>query len=265
MIPAIRHLLPALLLIAGALDASAQRVTDPNANLWVSHWGDQRFADRWSFHTEAHWRRTNLGRDWQQLLIRPAVSFHLNEQVLFTLGYSYYFNYQYGTYPITFQNREHHLYQQVQLSGQAIGHVRLQHRFRMEERFIAKMKASEDYPLQSELDRYTYQSRFRYRVWLTLPLGHEQVEPGVLTANFYDEVFLNFGDSRRSDYIQQNRVSALLGYQVSKPFSILAGYLYQTIQRPGAAHGADLMELNSTIHLGLVYNGDLRKPKVPVN
>lgn len=44
---------------------------------------------------------------------------------------------------------------------------------------------------------------------------------------------------------------------------MLLRYLYQTIQHPAAANGADLMELNSTIHLALVYNMDLRKPKLP--
>ncbi|MBL7965169.1 MAG: DUF2490 domain-containing protein [Flavobacteriales bacterium] len=251
-------------LLAGLCSTAvvAQRVTDPNANLWVSHWGDQRLSERWSVHTEAHWRRANLGRDWQQLLLRPAVNFHLNDQVMFTLGYSYYFNYQYGAFPIPFQNWEHHLFQQVQLNNHAIGRVRLQHRFRMEQRFIAKLVASAGDPTEGVFDRYTYQSRFRYRVWLTVPLGHETIQPGVFSFNFYDEVFLNFGDSGRLDYIQQNRISALLGYQVNKPFSVLLGYLYQTIQRPGAANGADLIELNSTIHLALVCNFDLRKPKV---
>jgi hypothetical protein len=253
-------LLPCLLL-AAALPVAAQRVTEPQQHLWASHWGDQRFHDRWSVHTEGHWRRANLGSDWQQLLLRPAINFHLNDQVLLTQGYSYYFNYAYGEHPITYQNWEHHLYQQIQLSGQAIGRARLQHRFRMEERFIAKMRPAEDDPTQGELERYTYQSRFRYRVWLTVPLGHEKVEPGVLSFNFYDEVFLNFGDSQRLDHINQNRISALLGCQVNEPFTLLAGYLYQTIQRPGAASGADLIELNSTIHLALVYNADLRKPR----
>jgi hypothetical protein len=243
--------------------AQAQRVTDPNANLWISHWGDQRFRDKWSFHTEAHIRRANLGADWQQLLIRPAVNYHLNDQVMFTLGYSYYFNYQYGAYPINFQNWENHLYQQVQL-GSAYGRLRIAHRFRMEERFIAKLVASEEDPTEGVFDEYVYQNRFRYRMWLTLPLGHEKVAPGVFSANLYDEVFLNFGNSQRLDYINQNRISALLGYQVSGPFSILAGYLYQVIERPGAAMGADLLELNSTVHIALVYNADLRHKNAPV-
>lgn len=260
-----RFLLPGMLgimqLLPGNVTGQTQRITDPNANLWISHWGDQRIHDRWSLHTEIHWRRADLGMNWQQLLVRPAVNYHLNDQVLFTQGYSYYFNYQYGEYPIRFQNWEHHLYQQVQLT-QPLGRIKFQHRFRMEERFIAQLTPSTENPANGEFDRYAYQSRFRYRVWLTIPLGrHAQAEPGGFTANFYDEVFLNFGDSQRLDYIHQNRISALLGYQVNKAFSVLLGYLYQTIQRPGAANGADLMELNSTIHLALVYDLDLRRSK----
>jgi len=242
-----------------------QRVTDPNTNLRVSHWGDQRIHDRWSLHTEIHWRRADLGLNWQQLLVRPAVNFHLNDLVLFTLGYSYYFNYQYGDHPIRYQNWEHHLFQQVQLT-QPLGRLRFQHRFRMEERYIAQLTPSAEDPANGEFDRYAYQSRFRYRVWLTIPLGkHEKVEPGVFSANVYDEVFINFGDSQRLDYIQQNRIAGMLGYQVSKPFSLLLGFLYQTIERPKAANGADLLELNSTVHLALVYNMDLRKREVPAH
>jgi len=38
--------------------------------------------------------------------------------------------------------------------------------------------------------------------------------------------------------------------------------MLQNLQRPGAASGADLMEVNSTMHLVLVYNLDLRKKEV---
>lgn len=256
-----RILSSSLFLVFFCIGAFAQthRIADPNTNLWVSHWGDQRFHTHWSFHTEGHWRRTDLGARWQQLLLRPAINFHLNDQVLITQGYSYYINYPYSTYPIRFQNWEHHLWQQIQLT-QAIGRVRVQHRFRLEERFIARLKADTDDPSHGVFDAYGYQNRFRYRVWVTVPLGgHDKVAPGVFSANVYDEVFLNFGDPTRLDHINQNRISALLGYQVNKELNVLVGYLHQTIQRPGAAAGTDLLELNSTLHLALVYNLDLRK------
>ena len=38
--------------------------------------------------------------------------------------------------------------------------------------------------------------------------------------------------------------------------------MLQNLQRPGSASGADLMEVNSTVHLVLVYDLDLRKKEV---
>jgi hypothetical protein len=253
----------AILLSAVGLATSAigqgRRVNAPGANLWISHWGDHKAHERWSIHTEGHWRRTDLGLNWQQLLLRPAVNHHMNDQVMITGGYSYYINYPYGAYPIAYANWEHNAYEQVQLGG-SFGRLKVAHRFRLEQRFLAKVKPSSADPNGTELDSYVYQNRFRYRAGLTVPLGRqEKIGPGVFTANIYDEVFLNFGDSQRLDYIQQNRVSALLGYQVNGSMNVMLGYLLQTIQRPGAAMGSDLIESNSTIHVVLVYNIDLRR------
>jgi hypothetical protein len=255
----------AILISAMGLAISAmgqsRRVNAPGANLWISHWGDHKVHQRWSIHTEGHWRRSDLGGNRQQLLLRPAVNYQLNEHVMFTGGYSYYVNYPYGTYPITFTNWEHNVFEQVQLSG-SYGRLKVAHRFRLEQRYLAIVKESTNG--ETALDRYTYQNRFRYRVLLTLPLGkHQNVEPGVFSANVYDEVFLNFGDSQRLDFIQQNRVSALLGYQATKPLNLMLGYLLQTIQRPGAANGADLVEMNPTMHLAIVYSLELRRTVAP--
>jgi Protein of unknown function (DUF2490) len=256
-------LLAAVLLVSTLVRGQTQRVMDSNNNLWFSHWGDHRLTDRWSIHTEGHVRRAGMGASQQQLILRPALNWHLNEQVLFTFGYTYQQNHPYGAYPITFPNWEHHMYQQVQLS-QPIGRLRIAHRFRMEERYMARLEASTEDPSQGEFDSYVYQSRFRYRIWLTLPLGkRDQSGPGVFTANLYDELFLNFGDSQRLDLLNQNRISVLLGYQVSNSAQVMVGYMLQNLQRPGAAAGADLMEVNSTFHMVLLWNLDLRKKKDP--
>ncbi|QQR85098.1 MAG: DUF2490 domain-containing protein [Flavobacteriales bacterium] len=245
--------------------AAAQRAIDRNAHLWVSHLGDHMLHDRWSFHSEAHWRRSGLGEHWQQLLVRPAVSFHWRPEVVITGGYSYYINYPYGNYPIATRAWEHNLYQQVTLSN-ALGRVALSHRFRMEERWLSVMQPVANEPGAYELDRYNYQNRFRYRIGITVPFGnHTKVEQGALFATAYDELFISFGDSQRADFVQQNRLSALLGYQYSSGGNVQIGYLLQTIQRPGAAQGADLQEMNSTVHLLLTYNLDFRKTAPPTH
>lgn len=255
----LRKLYPLLAFVLST-DALGQRVTDHNTNLWISHWGDHRIANRWSFHTEGHWRRADLGATWQQLLLRPAVNFHLGDAVMLTAGYSFYNNYSYGAHPAPYRTWEHQAWEQLQLS-QSIGRLRVHHRYRIEQRSIAIVTPDPSNPSKGRLDRYTYQNRFRYRVWATLPLGSKSAQPGRFSLNLYDEVFLNFGSSDRIDFIQQNRISALLGYRLNASTNLLLGYLLQNIQRPGAAQGTDLMEVNSTVHLAVVINLDLRRER----
>ncbi len=261
--PMIHRLLTCAFLLA-CIQTTAQRVIDRNDHLWLTYLGDHRLSDHWSFHTEAHIRQAEMGAMPQQLLIRPAVNFHLGADMMFTLGYSYYYNYRYGAYPIKAETWENNVYEQMQFTSH-FGRITLQNRFRLEQRFIASMKADESSSTGYSFDGYIYQSRFRVRLMATLPLGkHMKVEPKTWFASAYDELFLNFGDSYQLDYMHQNRISGLLGYQFNKQGNLAAGYLLQTIQRPGAAAGADLMEMNNTLHIVLTYNLDFRKQKVQI-
>lgn len=242
---------------------AAQRQVDRNTSLWVTHLGDHRVSERWSVHTEAHVRRADLGGTPQQLLLRPAVNFQLAPDVLLTAGYSYYINDRYGGYPIPARNWEHHAFQQMQFTGRT-GRVALQHRYRMEERFIATLVPDPATAGAYRSDRYTYRPRFRARLMATVPLGRRSLgEPGTWSASLYDELFLSFGDSGQPDLMQQNRLSALLGRQLTGQAGLQVGYLLQTIQRPGAAAGADLQEMNSTLHVILTWNLDLRRTEHP--
>lgn len=250
------HLLPAFLL-ALPIALAAQRVEDTNAHFWFSHWGDHRVHDRWSLHSEFHIRRAEMGAGTQQLLIRPAVNFHLHEKVMLTAGYSYYENYRYGAHPIRFANWEHHGFAQVQFAN-LINKVRMQHRYRWEHRRMAMMRPEEEGP--GTFDGYSASNRFRYRLWVTVPLGSD----GPWSVNGYNEAFVSMGGSVAGDRFSQNRLSGLMGYQVNKELNVMAGYLYQTLNRPAAAMGSDVLEKNSTLHLVLVYNLGLRKGSAPV-
>ena len=259
-----------LLSIVAALftltSTNAQRVVDRNSNSWFTYLGDHRIKEHWSVHTEAHLRRAEVGASAQQLLLRPAVNFHMTNDVMFTFGYSYYRNERYGAFPIQVANWENHLYQQVQLKAR-YGRLALQHRFRMEERFIALLRTEPGMDPGHTFTGYAYQSRFRYRVAVTVPLnGKGAIEPGTWFLSAYDELFLNFGASDKLDHMQQNRISVLVGHQFWSQGNVQLGYLLQTIQRPAAAAGADLLEMNDTVHLMLTYDLDLRPKakKAPV-
>lgn len=235
-----------------------QRVKQPHAHVWFSHWGDHRVHERWSLHTEFHIRRADQGATAQQLLLRPAFNYHLHEKVMLTGGYSYYENYRYGIHPIRFANWEHHGFAQVQFTN-LIDRVRMQHRYRWEHRRMAVMRSGDD-PATGAFDGYSTSNRFRYRLWVTLPLGTN----GQWTANAYNEAFVSLGGTLPGDRFSQNRLSGLMGYQVNKELNVMAGYLHQTIDRPGAAFGADLLEVNSTLHVVLVYNWGFRRANAPL-
>ncbi len=253
----IRPLLAAAL-IAASVALQAQRVEDPNAHFWFSHWGDHRVHDRWSLHSEFHIRRSELGGSAQQLLIRPAVNFHLHDKVMLTAGYSYYENYRYGKYPIRFSNWEHHGFLQAQFSNE-IGRVRMQHRYRWEHRWMARLVPNGTTG-EGDHDGYGTSERFRYRVWVTLPIGSDSP----WTLNAYDEIFLSIGGTVPGDRFSQNRISGLLGFSPTKEMTLMAGYLFQTLNRVDAFSGSDVLEANSTLHVVLVYNLGLWKGRAPV-
>jgi hypothetical protein len=247
-----------------APQASAQRIEAYNTNLWVTHLGDHRLSGRWGIHTEAHWRRTRLGETWQQLLIRPAVNYSLLPDVMLTAGYSYYHNYPYGEYPIAFATDEHHAWEQVQVSQTLGSRLRLTHRYRLEQRWVGVWVPSVSG--EGRFDHWAYLNRFRYRLAATVPISHAKLERNTVFVTAYNEVFLQFGQPARVDWVQQNRISGLVGWQLdTRGSSVQLGYLYQTIGRSsvaGAAMGADVLENNHAIHLVLTYNLDFR-PSAP--
>ena len=59
--------------------------TDDNANAWFMYFGDHPIASsKWGIHLEGQWRRTDLGLQWQQYLLRPAVNYQLTKNVMLT-------------------------------------------------------------------------------------------------------------------------------------------------------------------------------------
>ncbi|MBL7963133.1 MAG: DUF2490 domain-containing protein [Flavobacteriales bacterium] len=244
--------LPALLLPL-LVKAQTDRVVENNQNLWFSHWGDHHVAEKWSVHSEFHIRRADMGASPQQLLIRPAVNFHLNDMVKFTLGYSYYENYGFGEFPIRFNNWEHHIYEQVQTTHR-LGKLVMAHRFRMEHRWVAQIVPDPSGGDGGVFDGYSTSNRMRYRLWNTYPLNPN----GKLTGNAYWELFLVTRAPSGVDRWNQNRLAVMLGYRFTKELNVLVGYLQQNLQRAGAANGVDLDQRNGTLHIAAVLNLDFR-------
>lgn len=217
-----------LLLTLFQAPARAQVNGEQQLGAWYMYFGTHRVAERWSIHNEAQFRFYDLGGNFNQLLLRTGANYHISESAIATAGYAYI-----GTDP-TFEDGpaeidhigEHRLFQQFILKNR-VGPVAVEHRYRLEQRFVGG-----DIPSDT-------QHRARYRLQLTQPLGD------TFFLNFYDEIFLNLQD----EVFGQNRLYLALGANVSPSVSLQAGYLKNHF--PGAHY--------DRLQLGVFWNADLRK------
>jgi hypothetical protein len=219
--------LKALLYLTALLPGSAlaqipdRPVRDINANGWFMYFGDHPVKGRWEAHVEGQWRRHDVVNNWQQLLLRPGVNYQINEQLTLTGGYAFIETHRYGGYAAPFNTIEHRIWQQA-LVLQRGGRVRLQHRFRPEQRWIRPSGNNWDN------EQWRYQNRFRYLGKATVPLQ------GRWFGAFYDEIFLNIAPNIGARVFDQNRAYAAVGRRLGRHSSVEVGYLHQLVaQRNG--------------------------------
>ena len=153
---------------------------------------------------EVQYRNYNAIGDLEQLLLRTGLGYTFNEgKTNALLGYGYILseNYVGNTNEKTSVN-EHRIFQQFTTS-QNIGNVKLNHRYRFEQRFV-------------EAD---FKMRFRYFLGLNIPFSE--------TSNYYfsayNEIFLN----TTSAVFDRNRLYGGVGYQINKNIKMEVGYMNQ--------------------------------------
>jgi len=210
------------------------------------YFGDHQVRGKWGLHLEGQWRRNQVVTQPQQLLLRTGVNYQINERVMFTQGYGYVKAYPYGQYPAKFGFPEHRFYQQL-LVKQKTRDIRLQHRFRLEQRFLGQVVAAGSGG--SRLDSWRYQNRFRYFFKAEVPLGKTGERKNWYGA-FYDEIFFNFVPKHGASAFDQNRAYAALGHTLGKTGKIEIGYLNQLIVR----RNSPIREINHTFQLAIFSN-----------
>lgn len=189
----------------------------------------------------------------QQFQARTMLDIAINDHLsIAPLAYVYTWNYLYGEQPASFRNNEHRIFQQVFVKHD-LWHFKLDHRLRIEQRFIAVHRREGEQVID---EGYTNrQNRVRYRFMARLPLRGTKIEPGTFFASAYDEVFYSWGDPITFHEPDQNRIFAGAGYQVNPGLSVQIGPLYQMLIK---ANGAQ-QENNIGFLLMATYNVDLTK------
>ena len=175
---------------------------------WYNYFGNQGFGKGWNWHNEIQYRNHNLGGDLDQLLIRTGIGYNLspnNNNIL--LGYGYIFNEPYiGDTDEKTQFAEHRIFQQF-ITKQQLGRVYLQHRYRIEERFLPEK----------------YATRFRYHLSLNIPLNKKVMDKGAVYLSAYNELFIN----GKQEYFDRNRLYGAVGYNLRKDLRFEVGFMQQ--------------------------------------
>lgn len=197
---------------------------------WLASFNTFKTGKRTSIHTDVQIRSSDKFQHIQTLLLRAGLNYRLNKQMLLTGGYAFIQNRRVIN-TVAGYAPEHRIWEQFILTH-AISRLSVQHRFRLEHRFISKSIVVND---QFKNDGHVPAHRFRYFIRNVLPLQKTAIFSKGFFVALQNEVFLNIGnnDGVNNKVFDQNRVYTALGYRFCSKFDIDAGYMNQYIKGSG--------------------------------
>ncbi|WP_422348364.1 DUF2490 domain-containing protein [Flagellimonas sp.] len=212
--------------IGFAAQLSAQQAGEDEWGAWYMYFGTNKIAERFSIHTEAQFRFYETASNFNQMLLRTGLNYHIDKNAIATLGYGYITtDGTFEEFPNETNSKEHRIFQQFILKNK-VWEFLFEHRYRLEQRFL-------DFGGRTDT-----QHRGRYRIQMTLPLTD------TFFLNFYDELFINLQD----DLFGQNRLYGALGIHVTSNSSVQVGYLRNQFANA----------VFDRVQIGIFYNPDLR-------
>jgi hypothetical protein len=209
---------------------------------WVGATSALRFSDRWSLFLQGEVRTWEPVSNLNEVLFRIGGHYDFSTRYMGAFGYV-----RVDTWPFTgsrlrkfFENRA---YQEFLIKTK-VGRAKLDHRFRLEQRWITTKEFGTEYT-----------NRARYMITYTHPLNNDTIEPRTNFINVFNEIFVDFD---RGDYwfnleeadagLNQNRLYLGGGRQLTARSKFNVGVLWQ--HRPKA----DFVRLV----LGYSHNFDFR-------
>lgn len=197
------------------------QITEGYTDVWFLLLNDYKVSERWTIGNELHWRNVNFLKDKEQLLIRPYVDYHANENVTFSGGYTYIRSYPYRQEAFEITRSEHNIWSQVTLHHKSNKFV-FSHRYRLEHRFQGAIKLADIGGL--EINGYDFTNRFRYRLTIKHPIGEKYF------VHAFDELWIRTeGDFQNANF-DRNWLYIGLGRKFGEHSNIQLAYLHQIIR-----------------------------------
>lgn len=196
---------------------SLAQIDEDQLGAWYMYfWNNQSESSGWGFQGDLQHRNWDSAGDLEQLMIRGGVTYTPeSSNVMFTLGYANITSGIFGDSSST--SSEDRAYQEALLPQRIGQRVYLRHRFRLEQRWV---------------ENQDFRNRFRYALFMDIPLNQTDMSQGALYLSFYNELFINgendIGDARSVDTFDRNRSYAALGYTLRDNLRLQFGYMHQS-------------------------------------
>ncbi len=201
---------------------SSPQVNDEQLGGWYMYfWSlsqDQTESDkgRFGLQGDIQYRNWNVAGDLEQLLLRGGVTYQpANMKAKFTLGYAHITTGEFGNASDTVS--ENRVYQEALIPHRLGSRIYLTHRYRYEQR----QTTAED-----------IRTRFRYALFLNVPINRADLKQGAIYLAFYDEIFVNgereIGGGETVKFFDRNRAYGALGYSITDKIRTQLGYMQQT-------------------------------------
>lgn len=237
-----------LVFVISALSSFGQKQVNTQSGVWLGYFNQTRISDKWGIWLDVHARRTDFLERWSTQIVRPGITYYINEHLRFTTGYAYARSFPpAGLHTVRPENR---LWQQVLWTSRS-KRFQTQQWIRIEERFNRKIVNDR---LQ---EGSNFNFRFRYLLNLMVPLNRDFIEPNTLFFAFNDEIHINAGKQITQNVFDQNRLFVGLGYQFTKGLNLQVGYMNQFQQLPSGNH----FNSNHILRIFAFHNLDFRTRK----
>ena len=189
---------------------------------WYMYFYNHQFSDS-QFGVQGDFQY----RDWQglgdmeQLMLRSGLTFTPKDSGLkFTLGFANITSGQFGGSNDT--SNENRIYQEALIPQKLGSRFYLTHRFRYEQRFV---------------DGQDFRTRYRYNVFLNVPLNKKELKPKAIYLALYNELFVNgqkeIGDNRMVELFDRNRTYLGFGYVLNPKIRFQLGWMNQKTDNIG--------------------------------
>lgn len=193
------------------------QINEDKTGAWYMYFFNTTFKESsWGIQGDVQFRNWNLGGDLEQLLLRSGLTFKpKNANIKFTLGYGNVTSGAYG--PDKSTSSESRIYQEALFPVRFGNRFHTNHRFRFEQRFV---------------DNQDLRTRYRYNLFLNIPLNKAEMDKNTFYLALYNELFINgqrnIGNGNTVEIFDRNRFYVAIGYMIKKELKVQLGIMNQT-------------------------------------